>query len=291
MLIGYGQPSNVTWTLSGAGTAWLGDGTPAALTDGKPARVARFRWLSSTPALTDNVVLAGHWSTATPIRLIGLLGLKNVPTGLKVEIRGQRVGDATPSFVLGGNALTQTVARDPNGSYSLWIVADSANPPLMGVEVRFFNNVGGTTIFTAVSTIDIGEVAIMSAVEIDHERGWSMEVVDPSINAITLGGQLNTVKRVAYRRLNCRFTPQALTAVRANGLANGMDLQQLESALRGSSRCCAIPRWKGAGGMIDSAELHRTALYGFAASISGTEHMAGPWYQQGYAFQEIPAAG
>lgn len=288
MLIGYGQPTGVGWTLAGVGVVWMGEGTPDALNDGKPSRSARLHWLTSAPALASCVTLTATWPVATSIRVIALLGL-SVPAGTKIEIRGKRVGDAGPTFALGGNALTQRTVALPSGSVCAWFVVDAANPPLVGLEIRIFNDVSGAVVLDAGSYVDIGEAVFMPAVDADLASDWRRTPIDPSVVSRTIGAQLNVVSRKSYRRLAVGLTPASVSTARNGALANGMDWESLEALLLASQRCVAIPRWRAAGsGAIDSNELHRTAVYG-VATPAGYQHLGGDYYDSTLTFDEIPA--
>lgn len=66
-----------------------------------------------------------------------------------------------------------------------------------------------------------------------------------------------------------------------------MDWERLTFAVQGSARLAAIPRW-GHSDVLDTTELHRTALYGRA--IAGAiAHAGGNYYNSGtWTFEEVP---
>lgn len=291
MLIGYSMPSVTAIALGGgAGTAWMTTDGGAACHDGKPARRARFRWRDDgAPAIAHTVSITLTWAIATQVRVVAVLGLKNVPAGVKVEIYGKRPADAGTTYdFTGGNA--GTVVQLVDGSFAAWFVLPAAVEPVQKVEFRFYNDLAGATWATAATLVDAGELVAMPAVDIPHESDWNDEPVDPTDSAtLTNSAQPTSVRRQAYRRINATLTAGSAAEVRGAALANGMDWERVRAALLGDQRCCCIPRWATTAGAVDVAALHRTALYG-TGRIGAIEHLGGDHYGATTGFQEAPAA-
>lgn len=288
MLFGYDQVTAVAWGLSGgSGTAWLAPDGDAALVDGSPQRRARIRWRNDgSPSTAHTVSLQGAFEAAQSVRLAGLLSLRNIPAGTKVEVRGKRVEDAGYTYALGGNSLTQTVTRLPDGSLGCWWVFDADLDPLVGIEVRVYNDAGGTTVFTASSELDIGELAVFSAVEITVDNDWELALVDPSSRKRSRASQFDILPRPAYRRFTARYTPAFRDQALAGGLGNGLDWQRFEFALSGGRAAAVIPRWAVPGGGVDAEAVQSTAIYGRASNFAARRHTRGDIYDGGVSIEE-----
>lgn len=263
MLIGYGQPV-LTPTIAGGAAANL-----QALVDGHPASIARIS------GGAGSVNLRADWASAVPVRIVAALGL-TCPASTALTLTGKRAGDPGYTYVLGGNAATQTVIQLPDGSRAAWFVLPASNTPLVGLQLAI-----------AANAFDIGELAVLQAVDVPHQIEWALERIDPSLMERTLGGGLNTVQRRAYRRLRASLTPAALADVRGAGLAGGMDWDALSQSVLGGARVAALPRWHTTTGALDPTELHRTAVYG-VASMGGVGHLGGNYYDAGVTVDEVP---
>lgn len=262
MLIGYGQPV-ITPTVAGAAAANL-----QALVDGHPASIARIS------GGAGSVSLRANWADATPVRIVAALGL-TCPAGTALTLTGKRTGDPGYAYALGGNAATQKVVQLPDGSRAAWFVLPPSNTPLVGLQL-----------VVGASAFDIGELAVMQAVDVDAEPEWGVERIDSSVSERTLGGGLNTVQRRTYRRLKVALTAAHLATARGHGLANGMDWDALVMQSVGDKRMVALVRW-GWGGVMDVAELHRLAIYG--RGIAGAiGHLGANYYNIGWTFEEVP---
>lgn len=263
MLIGYPAPAVNNIALAGA--TWLTADGGAALIDGNPARVARMQQTAGNPAITLT------FTSAFVPRIICLLGLTCAP-GTIVNAA------AADGGALGGNSAGQAAVQLADGSVACWLVTAGT---VTTDSVR-------VTIDSA-GTFDVGELAVMPAVDVSHQTDWAEEPIDPSESQRTRGGQLATSFRRAYRQLRVAFTPASLSEVRGGGLAGGMDWQRLQAAVLGNRRVAAIPRWVSPAGVIDVAELHRTAVYG-VAKPGGSAHLGGNYYGSGngWTFEEVP---
>ena len=258
MLIGYGQPA-ITPSAVGAAAVNL-----TALIDGRPSSLCRLLGGDGT------VQLRADWAAAAPIRIVAALGLTCAP-GTALQLTGKRAGDAGYTYALGGNAATQTVVELADGSRAAWWVLPAGNTPLVGLQLQ-----------VASGEFDVGELVVLQGVEVPHEPGSSGDRIDPSVVERTLGGGLNVVPRRTYRRLRAKPTTDYLAAVRGGALANGMDWDRLVYALSASTRIAVALHWS------DPVELHRTALYGRAATAAIT-HRGGTMYgTDEWTFEEIP---
>lgn len=263
MLIGFGQPAGIVPSVSGAAGINL-----AALIDGAPASVARISGGAGTASLRLD------WATATKIRVVAALGL-TCPAGTLLTLTGKRAGDAGYAHALGGNAASQVAVQLVDGSRAAWFVLPADTAPLVGLQLQ-----------VATGGFDVGELVAMQAAELNAEPSWTVERVDPSESARTLGGGLNTVQRRSYRRLKVALTPSHLTEVWGAGLAGGLDWDGLVMHSAGDRRVAALVRW-GQEGAINVAELHRLAVFGRGAA-GPIGHLGGNYYNTGWTFEEVP---
>lgn len=288
MLIGYSQPSPITWSIAGsAGVAFI-NSTQDGLSDGRPTRVCLVQWATTgSPAIGDVARIRADFPS-TVVRVVCLIGL-NCPAGTKIVAQGKRATDgATYPYNPGGNSAIQRTYQLADGRIACWFVFSDTATALVGLELAIYNDVNGSTSFTAATQLQIGEIAIMPAVDINAQSQWSDDAIDASLNSRTLGGQLNTVKRAFYRRIEMPLTPEDLTRVRGSALANAMNWTKLRAAVSAGKRCIAIPRWKTSAGAIDSDELHATALYGQCTRFEQIGHLGGNYFTSSLGFEEIP---
>lgn len=270
---------------SGTGQDWLTSDDGAACFDGKPARKARFLWRNdASPTTAHYVQVVATLAALTPVRVIALLGLANVPAGVSVEVYGKRAGDAGASWNFGGQN-TGTVVQFADGTFGCWIVLPDGAEAVTQIAYRLLNDNGGSTWATAATQVDVGELVGLPAVEVPIDAGWTQVLLDPSVRSDTRGSQVNIDSRAPYRVLASTFSPSGSgeAPVRFGGLANGMDWERLATAVAGGGRCAVIPRW------ASTARIQATAQYGIAAEIGATEHIRGPFWRKQMTFREIPS--
>ncbi len=279
------MPAVTAAALGGAaGAAWLTADGAAACYDGKPARKARLQWAAAgAPTITDYVQV-DLTIAATSLRVCAILGLTSVPAGAVVHVYGKRAGDAGVTWDFGGQNQA-TVVQFADGTYGAWFVLPAGAAAVTKVGFRFYNNVAGATWATAATSIDIGELVAMPAVEVLIDKGWTQQLVDPSIRSATRSSTPVANVRTPYRVLGCTFSPSPSgeAVVRFGGLANSMDWDKLAAALAGDARCIVMPRW------ADTARINATAQYGICSGIGPTQHVSGPFWRKEMTFQEIPA--
>lgn len=284
MLIGYTSPESqpVAIAIGGGTAAWLSSDLGSACYDGKPARKSRLQWRDdAVPAIGHFVVPVTTLSGYAPIRIAAILGLRNVPVGARISLRGKRAADATVDWNFGGGAEA-TVIEFADGTRGAWFVLPAGAEAVNKVAWRIYNDVAGATWADAATTIDIGELVALPAVELEHEAHWDMPMIDPSSGGRSRASQSYVSRRTPYRRLQAAFPPEYVNKVRGGGLANGMDWTKLAYALAGQRRMAAIVR------TLSAAETNATALYGTAA-LSGERHAGGDYYSAGIVVEEEPA--
>lgn len=289
MLIGYGMPTVSAPTLTGAGAAWLSSDNGAAMFDGKPARRTRLRWLSGVPSTAHVLMIAAPLATTIRPRIIGLLGLKNVPEGVSVMVAGKRPADGSHVYVMGGGN-TGVTRKMADGSIGCWLVVGDGADEITSLAVNLYNNKAGATWATATTEIEIGEIVVMPAVTVRLAEGWGMARLDPSSHTRTRGSQVATVQATSFRRFTGSLAGAATLEARGGGLANGEDWETVAAALTGGRRCCVIPQYRTLpGGVFDAALCNRTAVYGIALEVPGPQNIQRQYFSGTITVEEIPA--
>lgn len=285
MLIAHSMPAVNNVALSGgAGAAWLTADGSAALFDGRPARKARLQWRNdATPALAHTVTLTLSLAASTTLRVIALLGL-SLPAGVLVHVRG------AAGAALGGNTQTQRTVRFADGSVGVWFVTAGTHSGT-SLEIVIHNDRDGATWATSATTVDIGEVVAMPALEVPAMLDMGDALEDSSLIGATLALQPAVVRRAARRRLSMsvNLTNAAGTYTAADSLA------VIRNALRGASRAAIIPMLRqpqqGVGAPFDYALINAQAVYGYGqvGAIGYVPGSVGQWTMP-LEFVEVPAA-
>ena len=240
------------WLVGGA---WLTADAGAALFDGKPGRRSR---IARSGALSINIVLA----EAIVPGIVAVLGL-NVPPGVQVSAAG----------------ATATTIRLPDGSVCAWLFP-LGSAPVASVAVQ---------IDTVVTNVEVGEVAILRAVDVGISDGWFVATIDTSMHTRTKGGQVNTVPGATYRRLTAALSARATEVVRKGGLA-GADWEAVAQAMAGRQRTCVVPQYRDmASKAFDPMLAARAALYGYATQLPSAENVSRQYFTGYLEFEEIPA--
>lgn len=285
LLLGYAMPTvlSVSYTASQSGGGFLGT-TSDGLTDGIPARNARLQWMSVAGGGTDYMRLIILFSGASvSLRAACVLGLTLPPgTQLRVDFMA---GHSTPATVATSAART---IRFADGTTGAWFVFPPGLSAVNRCDLVIFNDVDGAASIAAGTVFDIGEIAAMPALEIEIEREWGDERIDPTESEISRDSQPLSVGRQSYRRYEMTLVADSAAAVRGGGLAGGMDWDKLRAALLGDARVMAVPRWQTPLGAVDTAALHATAIYG-VGRLGRVTHLGGDYYNAPITFQEAPA--
>lgn len=253
MLIGY-TPQN--WLappqVQLQGGQWLTADQGAACVDGQPARVARYR-ASGVARITLTL------PAAAAVGIVAVLGLRGVAPGAHI------------TAAAGGRSASAQVVQFADGS--------------LGAYLRIEGASAGTTVTLTLpaGTVDVGEIAALPVVEVEIERDWSVERIDPSDVLRTRGAGRVGLRRRAYRVIEVTLCAAHIADVRGGGLAAGIDWEQLAEVMLGDRRVIVIPR------AAPAADLQRTALYGIAR-MQPIQHVSGNWYRSGLSAEEVPAA-
>ncbi len=276
MLIGYSQPA-ISGAVGITGATWLTADGGAALFDRRPSRKARLQWGAGAPSIAQYVAITATFATATPLRILALLG-STLPVGCRVDFLGAG-GDG-----LGGFCDDARTVRMPDGTVGVWGVAREGDPAETGVEIRVYNDVDGAPWASAGTVVDVGEVVSMPGVRLLIEPGW--ELTEPGSmaeKARSRGAALNSVSAGYYDRMHFISQVDSVAAVRGGGLTNGMDWLSIRRAMMNNARIAVVPRFNSA------AEVNATARYGVAETIGGIAHLGGDYYRWEWDFEEVPS--
>jgi hypothetical protein len=285
MLFGYSMPvvQSVGYAASQAGGGFLGS-TSDGIADGIPARRARLQWMAVAGGLGDHMRLPIMLGGApVQLRIICVLGL-TLPAGVRVDVDLVN-GHAGLDVVA---TLSARAVRFADGTVGAWFVFPDTVAPVNRVDVVLFNDVSGAASIAAGAVFEIGEVAAMPAIDIEIERDWGDERIDPTESELSRDSQPLSVGRQSYRRYEVTLVADAASAVRGGGLAGGMDWNRLRSSCGADARVIAVPRWRTPSGAVDPTALHATALYG-TARFGRVSHLGGDYYNAPVVFQEAPA--
>ena len=292
-LLFYRRPTSPAWTIFGTGAQFESD---VRLSDGNPGVLTTFRWLSEvSPVIGNYVALRADWTPAITPRGAWMLALSledgAFPAGVKFEVRGKRAGDTGYPYDLGGNALTEVSREMPDGSIGICWMFDDGLDPIIGIEIRIYNDVAGATWADADTYVRVGEADVSEGIELCIAHGWSTSREVRTQSQRTLGSQLHEVERVNYRILDFALAPGTGSDARLGGLANGMDWERIAALItRSGARTMVYVRTQDTSGAFSGTELHASAIFG-KATPEAIVHVQNSRdrYTSGYRVEEVPA--
>lgn len=277
MLYGYRIPANIAWTVHGSGAAIA---TDLRLDNGQPSEESIITWLDeSAPSSSDYVDLRADWAAPQAVRIIAVHGLSCGP-GVRIDITGRRAEDGGYTFALGGNSASQRTVQLPDGRADHIVVADAGLDPLIGIQLRIYNDRGGVTWADAATDLRIGEARPWSAVTLLGKAGWKRGYSDPSDHEATASGGEHTWERAGWRTLAIDMSARETAAVRAGALAQGEDWETIEALSHGRTRAIVIVRRN------TPSEIHRTAIFG-RPTWSEIGHIVGPVHGSSLRMREV----
>ena len=282
MLIGYstGEIPEIANIGGPFGGRFL-NGTQGGLVDGIPARVARLIWFTTAGNTSTTLSIPTLFAQERNNRIAAVLGL-SLPVGTLMRVRLKNASTTVVAFI------DQRAVRFSDGSTGAWFVFPFGTPASKFADLVIFNDVNGSALIAANQVFDIGEFAVMPAVDIELERGWSFENIDPSERERSRDSQLNEVARPPYRSFEGRLVAHEFNQAYAGGLADGMDLQKLAISMSAGGRAIAIPRWLATANTPDQNQINATATYG-AGRLGKIEHLGGIYYGADIVVEQCPA--
>lgn len=296
MLLGYNRQV-LSAALIGTGAEWVGEGTPDKLMDSSPQSVARLGWLTGSAEITDFVEIQFPFPVNDVPRVAMLIAPAistetALPIGLKLELVGRLASGGGYTYDLGGNSMTQRTRRLPGGATGAVWVLDADLSLCSGVALRIYNDVGGATVFTSTTDLDLGEFIVQPAVTLCGKPGYQWgPSVDPTLVARTLTSQRTRVERVPYRNLSLDLAPASASDAQNEGLDNSLDWLRLDDYLATAQDVIVVLRYQDDNGNFDEDVLHANAIFGYAESTGGMRHVAGSRprrYEKQIKITEIP---
>lgn len=292
-LLFYKRPVDPVWTISGTGAQFESD---VALSDGNPGVLTAFRWLSTgSPAISDYVALRADWTGAITARGAWLLALSlegsAFPKGVKFEVRGKRAGDFSYPYDLGGNSLTEVSHELRDGSIGVGWRFDEGLTPLVGIEIRIFNDLAGATWADADTYVRIGEADAAEGVAACVAPGWGVDRRDQTEVQRTRGSQFHEVERVSFDEVEVSLAPATGDDAFRQGLDTGSDYQRINALLtRARARAMVYVLTEDSNGAFSSEDLHATMWFGRAqpqrrAHVTNSRDR----YTLGWRVLEVPA--
>lgn len=291
-ILGYGQPDSPVWEIAGGDAAF--DSDPADLNNGRVADRTAVKWPSGAQTTSTAVELKMHWSPEQPVRVIPIIGLKDIPVGTKIIVTGQRLSDSdsaggTYPYGLGGNANTRTVLL-PNGDVGAWIVLPDNNTDLVGIQVKIFNDVNGATHFTADQYIYPGEIDAFQGFEFNIKDG-QLQAAHEGLPAVshTVNNQPWSFPANPYRTNDIEVIPLNRHASFGTGPSSSLTYEQLVASLiRGGQSIAFIPSWDNGTGVLDSWLVSQTAIFGVPIGLRRPQSMGDNYFITKLGISESP---
>lgn len=276
MILSYSRPESVSWSLDGAGAAFLTD--EKRITDGRPSSGTRIQWLSGAQTTSSVLRLRGLWPAAQRVGLCGLVGL-TLPAGLRVVISLRRAADAGFTYL-----PTETVIEQRNdGTRSAWAYID-AQDDVIGVEYAIYNDAGGSSPVAADSIFDVGEAWAGKAANWCIRTNYQDDRKDLSTLKRSLSGQPYPVRRRAEGLSQIEITP-----ILYDAMFGAEGVSDVREQLLAYSACVVVPiTAKPYTGLpIDPIYVQRHAKFGYASSIGPITGEAPRWVMSA-SFTEPP---
>lgn len=253
MLIGYGQPSDIAWTIHGTGAAFVTAST--YLYDGRPGLPTRITWLSGAQTTARYLTLRAEWADSLDVRVLALVGV-SLPVGTKVTVSVDQGSPSTPITL----SYTARIVRFPGGSRGVFIVIPEAQVrPVTAIEVNVWNDVNGVASISAGASIDIGEAFVGAAYDVPI-RNLVWRTNDPSLARTSELSQPWPVTRLPFRTFSCEIVPQ--TEDNTWGT-----IDELVSDIGGASPLVVIPSQVDENQQPDPALMNRFSIFGYASEL------------------------
>jgi hypothetical protein len=278
-------PTAAVIDSSSSGEAFITDWTD--LFNARPADATRIQWCSGTQTTSSYVDLQ-FTIVSTVVRVVGLVGLNIFEltdcSGFKIVITGQRSGDTGYPYDLGGTSQTTRVYKRSDGSYALICVCAAGLTPIIGYQVRIYNDQNGTHPIVASQFVDLGKIWASPGFDLDIEQGWRLT---PGVNKLpqSLNYQPWPVQYPPGRTLSFQRTEMDFNTAFIDGADPSW--QSLRALIGSGKPSIMIPRW-GNAAAPDKDKIHATAIFGMA-SFTALQHIAGPYYSVEGSSIEAPA--
>lgn len=270
MIIGHSHPQDITWTLSGTGAAFV---SPVQLGE-RPDRVTAIRWLSGTQTTASVLRLRADWDEPM---VPGLVYLANtdLPVGTRVEVAFKRpLNPLSYNYSAQAYNASQRITEGPRGERTCAILLQPGAHPVIGCEIRIYNDVGGSPTIPASEIFTLGAAMICQAAEVQAAAGIEFDFEDPTTTTLSATRGAYSVPGIPYRtfRFALCTTDQAAWFGAYAPLIGKIDRGQ---------PAVYIARYRKPDRSFDAELLHGYAMIGRARQLGGMRHAAGPWFESG----------
>jgi hypothetical protein len=234
------------------------------LDNSAPQDVTRFQFCSGSQIITTKMTIQRTWSTPIVPRLGCMLGL-TLPAGLKIEIKGKRVGDGSFAYNLGGNSLSEVVTELDDGSFATLWAFDAGLTAIIGNEISIYNNLAGSTVLTASQEFEIGECdtfqGILPAKGV--RTNWSRDYTGIATINASVNQQPHTLPHREARQ-------QGLSII-FDDTDTGSWYKLIGARIARKQTIMVLPRWRNPDGSINSQMLHQSAIFGYCSKFGSAK--------------------
>jgi hypothetical protein len=120
------------------------------------------------------------------------------------------------------------------------------------------------------------------------DANWDLELLDPSDNVTSIGGQGYSGPRPKRRRLFGSCPPLRYALTFGGGGQDGMDLQGIHYAVGTTEPVVVLPRTTDSTGEQSVDVMARLGIYGRFGDLSRIRHRGGDWYEwSGWRVDEL----
>ncbi len=165
-----------TLTISGAGASI--DSLASRLSDSSVASVVAFTSASGAQT-TATTWKTQHVFAAGKKVLAGFLLGTSLPVGMKVTVKGKRAADGGYTYDMGGNSQSSRLVDFYDRSVGVWWAFDSDVEEVVGIEVTYWNDVGGSVALAASTAYRVGEIQFSPCLEARVQRTLSDDLEGP----------------------------------------------------------------------------------------------------------------
>lgn len=268
-------------TSSNGNGAYLGNSN--FLVDGIPSTRCAILWPDGLQNSSVYVKLPWRMVPAPTMecRVFALLGLENVPLGIRVELYGGATSDPSTLLTLG------VVELLPNGEYGVVIVREPGDGWTHEYYAwQILNDDGSSAPIAAEAVIYAGELYATPAWD------WcvtdiSIDMVDQSLGNTSAGGASRRVKWTPYRTAQVAIAPKGWDVAFIDS-TNGLQALQYDLLSQDNITLIPRPRWPPGAGLSQESII-ATFLFGVLTRVGGltSNAQADRWPLQ-FAMQESP---
>lgn len=279
MIVGHPVPSQITWSLSGTGAAFLS----TVQIGMRPGAQTAIRWLSGTQTTSSVLKLRGEWTGAVVPGMLHIAGT-SLPAGTKITVAWRRSSDPDGTYPYAPSALNnpQRIVAGPRGGKSCTIILEPGATEVVGVEVTIWNDVDGSASIEADSTFTISAVIPCSTTDVRIAAGVETAMMDPTVTSNSMNRTSYSAASLPYRQMSCAF--------RTASLDDWMEqYEQLIACIDRGQYAVYVPRSTDTAGAFSARIAQAEAMIGVATKLPSRKHVALEWHSAaGLVVDEVP---